>query len=233
MVFRRVQVRLTRFGDRLCAPARMRYQCRAREDTRLFAPKVLNSQTKACESPARNLAPQPSALVERPIGRSTVGQPRVPAGTIGNQAMLRYLAHQRSNLPADRQAAAPENITAREQPAGAGLAARATDSQRPKVLESSGAQEPDEDLRNLQPPGPGSGSSGGTSGGSAAPAASLSVSSAGYVDSAAASRKTVTFNATWSTRKPSGMSPITCQACLRSKHGGIPPTFAIPWEVRA
>ena len=161
--------------------------------------RVLKPQTQARESPARKLAPQPSMLVKRPFAGSAVGQARVPAGTIGNQAMLRYLAQQRSNLPADTQEAALENITAREPSAGAGLAARAYDSQRPKVLESPGEQEPDADLRNLQPPpGPGSGSGGAPGGGSAAPSASLSVSSAGYVDSATASRKTVTFNATWS-----------------------------------
>jgi len=84
------------------------------------------------------------------------------------------------------------------QSAGAGRAATACNSPLPKAAESLGAPEPDEDHRNSQSPGPGSGSTATTGSGSAAPSASLSVTSAGYVDSASASNKSVTFNATWS-----------------------------------
>ncbi len=88
------------------------------------------------------------------------------------------------------------------QPAVAGRAAGACNSRLPKAAELLGAPEPDADHRNSQSPGPGPGSGAGSTttaaSGSAAPSANLSVTSAGYADSASASNKSVTFDATWS-----------------------------------
>ena len=84
------------------------------------------------------------------------------------------------------------------QSAAAGRAATACNSRLPKAAESLGAPEPDDNNRYSQSPGPVSGAAATSGSGSGPPSASLSVTSAGYVDSASASNKSVTFNATWS-----------------------------------
>jgi hypothetical protein len=86
----------------------------------MFAPKIAKAQTKAPDSPTRKLVPRPSTLVARPLRGGAVEQAQMLQGTIGNQALLRYLTQRLSNLPAKgpaeqhEQEAAPENMTARE-----------------------------------------------------------------------------------------------------------------------
>src|ERR1700746_2348933 len=90
----------------------------------MFAPKIAKAQMKASDSPTRKLLPQSSTLVARPLGGGAVKQAWMLQGSIGNQAMLRYLTQWLSNLPAKgpaewhEQEAAPENMTAREPPRG-------------------------------------------------------------------------------------------------------------------
>jgi hypothetical protein len=91
----------------------------------MFFPKIAMVQTKAPESPNRNLAPQPSTLVERPFGGGAVEQARALQRTIGNQATLPCLTQRLSNLPAKgpaeqhEQGTASENVTSGGAPHGA------------------------------------------------------------------------------------------------------------------
>ena len=90
----------------------------------MFAPKIAKPQTKVADSSTRKLVPQPSTLVARPLGVGAVEQAWMLQGTIGNQAMLRYLTQRLSNLPdkgpaeQHEQEATSKNMATQEAPRG-------------------------------------------------------------------------------------------------------------------
>src|SRR3954469_13617390 len=92
----------------------------AREGATMFAPKVAKPQTKAPADSTNSLAHKRPISMARPFGGGAVEQARMLQGTIGNQAMLRYLTHWLSNLPAKgpaerhEQEATSENMATRE-----------------------------------------------------------------------------------------------------------------------
>ena len=116
----------------------------------MFAPKVAKAQMKAPDNPTRKLAPQPSTLGARPFGGGAVGQAQMLQGTIGNQAMLRYLTQRLSNPPAKGPAERHVQEASGEHDSPRGTAGPSWDFSKIPVFPSDRADRPQPSYRSLQ-----------------------------------------------------------------------------------